>query len=199
MSLANRLKGLQREVPEALPDLSEYTMDQLEGLTIEFGQKHRGCRFQDVWDSDQPWMTWFVGRYSNSKVLSHRLLIRFIEIKVERAEMLGETIPVREPLTDGTIPSAALPKAVNTPPGTLRPKNKAQPKPRVMAPPVVEEPDVEGFDLEMDSWSNVTQDQVQMLEQRMGDMEASLGTIMRALENIQMNQLTAQADGWNAP
>ena len=95
-SLSQRLQKLQVKVAEPLPDVSRYSMQELDQMKIEFGTKHLGHSFQEVWNDDQQWISWFVKHYQNSTKGVHRLMIQYIELKVERAELEGEEITVQE-------------------------------------------------------------------------------------------------------
>ena len=95
-SLSTRLQKIQVKAEEALPDVSRYSMQERDQMKIEFGTKHLGKTFLEVWTNDQQWVPWFVKRYQTSTKGVHRLLIQYIELKVERAELEGEKITVQE-------------------------------------------------------------------------------------------------------
>ena len=56
-SLIERLQKLQIQAPEELPDLSQYSLEQMDGMKIEFGTKHVGKTYKEVWSSDQQRIT----------------------------------------------------------------------------------------------------------------------------------------------
>lgn len=95
-SLLNRLKGLQAEVDVPLTDLSHLSLTDLEQEKVSFGQKHLGHTFSQAWE-DQQWINFMVSKYAESKVMSHRRLIRFVELKVEAHEAAQAVIPVLPP------------------------------------------------------------------------------------------------------
>ena len=95
-SLLNRLKGLQAEVDVPLTDLSHLSLTDLEQEKVSFGQKHLGHTFSQAWE-DQQWINFMVSKYAESKVMSHRRLIRLVELKVEAHEAAQAVIPVLPP------------------------------------------------------------------------------------------------------
>lgn len=203
-SLAGRLRSLQRPETDDLPDLSELSMMDLERTVIDFGQKHLGKTFNQVWEEDQGWILWFTQHYGSSKKLSHRKMIKYIEGKLDHAEALGETIPVREPVGN-QIPPSTMNLPVNM---GARPKAKAKAKSAAQTINLAEATPLEErvFDLEMEAMSATSSTQVQNLENRMLNVEATLHTIVRHLENIHMNQVTAPGhvlnesfEEWTAP
>ena len=82
MSLLARLKAVQTEVEVPLTDLSQLTLAELKTEVVSFGQKHAEETFETAWE-DQSWINFMVAKYGTSKVLSHRRLIRFVELMVE--------------------------------------------------------------------------------------------------------------------
>ena len=79
-----------------LTDLSHLSLTDLEQLKVSFGQKHLGHTFSQAWE-DQQWINFMVSKYAESKVMSHRRLIRFVELKVEAHEAVQAVIPVLPP------------------------------------------------------------------------------------------------------
>ena len=55
---------------------------------VDFGNKHRGEKFEVAW-KDQSWVNFIATHYAQSKHMSHRLVIRYIELMVEKHEMSG--------------------------------------------------------------------------------------------------------------
>ena len=97
-SLAARLQKVQSPVDQIVPDLSQFSMEELETHTISFGKAHLGDSFQHVWDTDQKWVHWFISHYPTSSKTSHRFFRHFVEMKVERAELTGIRVPLTEPI-----------------------------------------------------------------------------------------------------
>ena len=95
-SLLNRLKGLQAEVDVPLTHLSHLSLTDLEQEKVSFGQKHLGHTFSQAWE-DQQWINFMVSKYAESKVMSHRRLIRFVELRVEAHEAAQAVIPALPP------------------------------------------------------------------------------------------------------
>ena len=96
MSLLARLKAVQTEVEVPLTDLSQLTLSELKTEVVSFGQKHAGETFETAWE-DQSWINFMVAKYGTSKVLSHRRLIRFVELMVEQHERTSTRVPVLPP------------------------------------------------------------------------------------------------------
>lgn len=94
MSLTDRLKSLQREVPEPLTDLSHLTLADLQDEVINFGKQHKGHTFAEAWE-DQAWISFMTARYSKSSDPNHRKLMRFIDLQVSHHEAHQLVIPVR--------------------------------------------------------------------------------------------------------
>eukprot|EP00435_Cladocopium_sp_Y103_P018806 s1370_g4.t1 len=84
-SLAERLQSIQVQAVESVPDLPKYSIAEMDEMTVDFGTKHNGRRYLDVWNSDQAWVLWFVKHYGSSQKKSHRLMVQYIDAKVERA------------------------------------------------------------------------------------------------------------------
>ena len=180
-SLVERLQKLQVPAPEELPDLSQYSLAQMDAMKIEFGTKHLGKTYKEVWSTDQQWITWFLKHYQNSKKGVHRLMLHYIALKIERAELEGKNIPVVESQPEPVKnPTKALGKPLVM---TLTPKAKARP----MVMPEAE--DLSVWDLgEMEAEEvpiepNVTEN----LEQRMQNVEGALQSIVMHLEHMAAN------------
>ena len=112
--------SVQTHVEENPPDVTQYSILELEKMKVDFGKKHLAATFQEVWSQDQPWIVWFVGHYPNSKKTSHVLFRHYVELMVERAELTEQKVPL-------VTPQTALP-AIGGEIGKPYPKPKAQPK-----------------------------------------------------------------------
>lgn len=182
-SLISRLKKLQVVQPEELPDLTKYSMEQMDQMKVEFGTKHAGRTFLEVWNTDQQWVAWFLKHYHASTKGVHRLMIKYIELKIERAELENQVIPVTEPQPQVT--KEASTKEPGKPSLGLLPKAKA-------APWYLPEMD------EMSVWDQDVSSQVSMpaeptevspqWENRMQQMEGAIQAIMHHLEMMSVNQ-----------
>eukprot|EP00435_Cladocopium_sp_Y103_P022254 s2344_g5.t1 len=93
-SLAARLQKVQMPASEMHPDLSHLSLDQLRNEKLTFGKTHQGKSFQHLWDNQQSWISWFVHRFSGSTKAEHLILLRYVELEVERAELSGKQVPV---------------------------------------------------------------------------------------------------------
>ena len=99
-TLAERLSKVQVKVETPLTDISHYDLPQLEAMKIKFGNTHVGKTFAHMWNHEQQWVTWFVKHYPNSEKEDHRLVLRFVELKVEEAERWNHRVPVTASLKD---------------------------------------------------------------------------------------------------
>lgn len=100
-SLGQRLKALQVKAEEPLEDISHLTLGHLACEVIDFGNKHKGKNYDQVWQDDQAWVAFMVARYSKSHVLSHRKFLRYVELQVSTHESKQEPIVMR-PYNDST-------------------------------------------------------------------------------------------------
>ena len=81
MSLIARLKNLQQTAEPVIPDMSDQTIESLENLTIEFGQKHKGKKYHEAW-TDQEWVQFMVTRYSKSSNPDHQRFLKYVELMI---------------------------------------------------------------------------------------------------------------------
>jgi hypothetical protein len=86
MSLSLRLKGIQSKAEPSPNDLAHLTLQDLENETVDFGRKNCGRSYQEIWNSDQEWVTFMVDRYGKSHNLSHRKFLRYVELMVQHHE-----------------------------------------------------------------------------------------------------------------
>lgn len=182
MSLINRLKSVQ--VPDKSPveDMNKYSMAQLEEMTVEFGTTHKGKSFIEVWTHNQSWIKWFVEHYHNSAKPEHLKMLRFIELKVERLEMEGATIP----LTDGKpVDKPENPKMLKAQ-SKMPAKAKSVAAPPMMTPSMSEETEpweeVDVMQHIMEKEHQETREEVQVLQSRMLNIENALQSIMSHLQ-----------------
>ena len=98
--LIRRLHALQVPTEVSLPDLSHYSLAELEGMKVSFGEKWKGSTFKHVWEQDQTYINWFLHKYHGSPKLDHRLLLTFIEAMVDQAELREQEIPITLPSTE---------------------------------------------------------------------------------------------------
>ena len=176
-TLSMRLKALQ--VPGETPkfNFDHMNMKQLEDSVIDFGQAQLGLKYQEVWERDQDWVTWFINKYEKSAKENHQRFLRFVKLKIERAELESTNIPL------------------NVGPKTPAAKSKMKPKaaPRqIYQVPVANMPNMDEEELfellptEEEMSIPATEmhgNQVQHLETRMLHMEDALSRILAHLEN----------------
>ena len=189
-SLIERLQKVQVQRTEDLPDLSQYSLEQLNNMKLDFGSKHLGKSFQEVWEKDQPWISWFLKHYQHSTKGSHRLMVHYIGLKVERAELEGSVVPVSEP---SPLPSKEVISKGNGKSSTmgLAPKAKAKAMPVALMPNFTPEAeDLSVWDMEEMGQEVMIEAPVDVshLEQRMLHMENAIQTIVQAIEQMSLSQ-----------
>ena len=182
-SLSQRLKQLQTAVEPTQHDFSHLSLQQLEETQIDFGQSHVGKKYQEMWQSHQDWVAWFTNRYEKSGKKSHQKFLHYVQIKVEKAELEGTTVPVRSGGTSTVT--------------QLTTKAKTMPKKKTTAPPAeqvaVWDAAEEEFELYPDEiemglsaiGTEGNQQEVIQLEHRMQHVETTLSQIVNLLENLQ--------------
>ena len=184
-SLIQRLKTLQVETEVELPDLSGLTLEDLAKEKISFGQKHQGDTYDVAWE-DQQWINFMVTKYGSSKVLAHRRLLRYVELKVEEHENARQAIPVMPPRAS----QAGYVDGTTDPSGRkfIQPKAKTRPSQPYRDLSVVVDGDEES---EYEMYTSGTMDQpplsqdpdFQAMQQRMLHMEDALTKVIRHLED----------------
>ena len=100
--LLRRLQALQTPPETALPDLTQYSLDEMANMKVTFGEKWKGSMFLQVWEQDQGYVAWFLGKYQGSTKLDHRLFTTFIEAMVDQAELRGHMFRSPRPPTHRT-------------------------------------------------------------------------------------------------
>ena len=191
MSLNQRLKQLQQPVEDAeLPDMSHYRLEDLHHQKVDFGNKHRGEKFEVAWKG-QSWVSFIATHYAQSRCMSHRLVIRYIELMIEKHEMSGAPIKM---MPDNLSEVNSL----NQRPVVPRPVMKAKAKPMAlnrsqMCPAdITHLPDMEEADWELSSQTYqpgymasppLTQDpNFLAMQTRLLHMENALGRVIQHLE-----------------
>ena len=133
--------------------------------------------YQSVWQNHQSWVKWFLQHYGESKKPSHRRVVHYFGMEIERAELANQTIP----LTDAATPA---PKA------QVKPKSKAKSQPTSTA---VEPADdfhlineiAEEFEMdpaELMLMQGTSPQEVAQLNQRMTQMESMLSQTVQHLQ-----------------
>lgn len=177
-SLLQRLQRLHVPAEEpVLEDLSKYSLHQLQSMTVDFGQTHKGKSYLTMWQQHQKWVQWLLQHYGDSKKASHRRIVHYFHMEIERCE-LERSIP----LTD------AQPSTKNQMPVQPQTKSKAKAKmmPRVVEPradspdqQLVLDPETEEF-----SWEPVHQ-LMEEEETYLGNLGAEVGTLQSRMDHIE--------------
>ena len=109
MNLTQRLKQLQQPVADSvLPDLSHLRLEDLRVEKVDFGTKNKGKTYEEAW-LDQSWISYVTSHYVDSKCMSHRKLLRFIEMMVDKHETNGQPIIVSPSRVDVSNPQSQRP------------------------------------------------------------------------------------------
>ena len=124
MSLSKRLQQVQEIKTPAPLDFSQWSLADLEESKIDFGKQQLGKKYRQVWEEEQHWVKWFVQHYETSTKMEHQKFIHFVNLKVERAENSGQTVPATLPME--------VPK--NVPRSMIMTKAKAKSQTRPQSP-----------------------------------------------------------------
>ena len=165
---------------------------QMDLMKIEFGRQQLGKTFKEVWDREQPWVTWFTQHYENSQKYEHQIFLHYIETKVERAGLTQQAIPVTNVPQKIKMPAQMATKS------RAMPKSFAATKCKTMArPPVVQENHHEfDYDLDPDNFEVIPElenvasqnlpeednPHVLAMEQRLYQMENVMSRVIQHLE-----------------
>lgn len=178
-SLLQRLQRLHVPAEEpVLEDLSKYSLHQLQSMTVDFGQTHKGKSYLTMWQQHQKWVQCLLQHYGDSKKASHRRIVHYFHMEIERCELEGRSIP----LTD------AQPSTKNQMPVQPQNKSKAKAKmmPRVVEPradspdqQLVLDPETEEF-----SWEPVHH-LMEEEETYLGNLGAEVGTLQSRMDHIE--------------
>jgi hypothetical protein len=181
-SLIDRLQKIQVAAPESLPDFPKYAVEEMDSMKVEFGTKHLGHRYLDVWNGDQSWIVWFLKHYSQSVKTAHRLMVYYIECKIERAELEGKQVLMTVPATSSPMTSSvAHGKPLHT---QAKAKAKSAPMPCQEIP--IEHPELQGWEMDdvelfEDMGAQIERSQ---MEARMNNMENAINSILLHLEQM---------------
>ena len=106
-----------------MPDITKYELSELENMTVQFGTTHVGKKFSTMWKEEQGWISWFVPRYNKSEKMDHRLMIRYIDLKVQEAENWNHKVPVT-PSPKDVMKNKPMPKSLMQSKSKAKPGNK---------------------------------------------------------------------------
>jgi hypothetical protein len=196
MSLGNRLKNLQLAAEPVIPDLSDQTISSLENLTINFGQKHKGKKFHEVW-ADQEWVLFMANRYAKSGNPDHQKFLKYVDLMVTHHE--EQQLPITmngSPVITGPG-TGGVSQTIH---GQPKAKAKAKSMPRAMGYNVPMQvpnhlPDLDPADSEWESHSMAYQmeympenlisqsPEFQAMSQRLLHMENALQRVIGHLEH----------------
>ncbi|CAL1140205.1 unnamed protein product [Cladocopium goreaui] len=124
MSLSLRLKGIQSKAEPSPNDVAHLTLQDLENETVDFGKKNCGRSYQEIWNTDQEWVTFMVDRYGKSHNPSHRKFIRFMELMVQHHE--ENQMPVVVHQGQGYVGSSGHADGPSSAKTMAKPKTKAK-------------------------------------------------------------------------
>ena len=162
---AKRLQNLQSSLPQPETEsVDHWTLEALKDEKMKFGKAHAGKSFQEVWETAQPWIKWFLSQYQQSGVVEHKKMIRFIKLKIEEAE--------GNPSSSQQMPMQPKMKAA---PKSLGAASKSRPAPH---------PEMSHVDLTAeDPWTDYEMGNVEMtgLQLRMTNLENAVHQILEHL------------------
>ena len=193
-SLLARLKNLQQAAEPVIPDMSGETIESLENLIINFGQKHKGKKYHEAW-ADQDWVQFMVNRYSKSSSLDHQKFLKYVELMVICHE--ENQLPITMNPSAGTGTGIAHPIVPGHPVPKVKAKAKGQARPvgyNVPTQVPSHLPDMDPADSEWESHSMMYQSEFipenlvsqspefQAMSQRLLHMENALQRVIGHLE-----------------
>lgn len=152
--------------------------DQLAQMRIAFGETKVNQTFQEVVETDPKYVQWFTRKYGDSQKATHRPFLYFVELYVERMELIQD----KPPRGEQVIPTPGL-------------QAKAKMAPRRM--PDMESEDEWSEPGSVKPWSMVQEENLQIQaemsaqRERISNMENSLSQIMQQLQAL--TQMTAQS------
>lgn len=94
-----------------MEDLSKYSILQLQNMVVDFGATHKGKTYGTMWKEHQGWVKWLLQHYGNSKKASHRRIVHYFHLEIERCELEGRQVPLTEGQTQLPVVPAIKSKA----------------------------------------------------------------------------------------
>ena len=168
-SLANRFARLSdATLNYTMAEVEAMSLQEHGQLTVTFGTKVRGRRFEEVLETDPAWVKWCLEHLSTSTKHAHKVFLRYVERVVEQAEAIETELIVP--------PFGHSPK--NDPGPKAGPKSRAAPRPKAAA--AAED---DRWDMISES-SAVLQVEVNTLTERMSHMESMMQQIVQHLSAV---------------
>ena len=175
------------------PDFSKMSVEAMDHMKIDFGRQQLGKTFKTVWDQEQSWVTWFAQHYEHSHKYEHQMFLHYVELKVERAELTQQAIPVTNPTPKTKMPATVATKSRAMPKGYAVPKCKAMTRPTAIQEDSLAydyDLDPENFevipDLENVASQNLPEEDnpnVLAMQQRLYQMENVMARVIQHLES----------------
>ncbi|CAE7756566.1 unnamed protein product [Symbiodinium necroappetens] len=168
-SLANRFARLSDSTLNyTMAEVEAMSLQEHGQLTVTFGTKVRGRRFEEVLETDPAWAKWCLDHLSESTKHAHKVFLRYVERVVEQAEAIETELIVP--------PFGHSPKNDRGP--KAGPKSRAAPRPKAAA--AAED---DRWDMISES-SAVLQVEVNTLTERMSHMESMMQQIVQHLSAV---------------
>ena len=184
MSLQQRLQAMQVKEPMQTNDLDHLTREQLAHEVVDFGGKHKGRSYSEVWHEDQEWVMFMVSRYQESMKLSHRKFLRYVDMQLTEHEKTQMPVPVTKKAMN-MIP-------INTPKEAAKAKAKTSsafniPVPDGSAPTGDSEDEwLSGemceSQMKITNQDPMVNENIQALQDRMLNMEQTLSRVIQFIE-----------------
>ena len=88
-SLANRFARVSdATLKYTMAEVEAMSLQEHGQLTVTFGTKVRGRRFEEVLETDPAWVKWCLEHLSESTKHAHKVFLRYVERVVEQAEAI---------------------------------------------------------------------------------------------------------------
>lgn len=159
----------QNDDPEAMAKFTSLDLYQMGETKVDFGEAHVGKTFAYMWDHQKTWIKFVMTKYGNSGKLSHRKLIHYANLRIERAEL-------EQGLSEQITPASKMLMA--------KPKAKTPGKAAGSEFLNEEDEDLESF-IEVDASQVQTKEAVEALQIRMGYLENAIGEILNHIRRPQ--------------
>lgn len=182
--LVKRMNDLEQQAGETA--IEQMTLDELAQTKVKIGKTYNGYTFDEMWRSHKSWVKWMLKAYEGSEKPQHKMLHRFVQLKLQQAEANRKTYaPMRAKSKSAVLP----PSAVKEEPG--EPSFSTE------------------MEEEMEAWEMAEaegkpeeilhiQSEMVLLSGRMDNMESMLSQILTQILCLQQNQASpGTGDPWN--
>ena len=172
-SLADRLQAVTSQKKQE--EFQKMSYDQLAQMRVSFGESKVNQTFQEVVETDPKYVQWFIRKYGDSQKASHQPFLYFVNLYVERLELMQE----KSPKGTHELPMMGLKAKAKTKKPIDLESEEGWSEPESGKPwSVVQEE------------NSIIQAELRTQKDRISNMESSLSQIAQQLQNL--TQMTMQ-------